>query len=246
MLLEPDILLILGYNAFVNAALYAVLTITSNVFPTAYPFLNETDVGLCFLALGGGMIIGGLLTGKITDWEYRRVRDAILSSRGQSSEKMAVVLDEDFPLENARLRTMPIYIFVLASSIIGYGWIVDTKASIAGAVILMVLVGWMVIACMNSAQVLIMDLFPTQGSAITACNNLLRCTTGAGYVSFIDVLTRKVGTGWACVVVAGALIVFSPAVWLEMKMGARWRARRRMRRKEAEMKEVSQDLAKSN
>ena len=55
LLTYPDVLLLLFYNGVVYAAFYGVTASLSVVFKTSYPFLSETDIGLCYLAIGGGV-----------------------------------------------------------------------------------------------------------------------------------------------------------------------------------------------
>lgn len=69
-----DILVLLAINALICGVFYGVTTSTSTLFESAYPFLNETTVGLCFLAMGGGMIIGSSITGRMLDWEFQVIK----------------------------------------------------------------------------------------------------------------------------------------------------------------------------
>jgi predicted MFS family arabinose efflux permease len=71
LFLHPDILLLLALNAIINAIFFSINTSISALFSAAYPFLNETTIGLCYLAIGGGMVLGSSIIGRILDWEYR-------------------------------------------------------------------------------------------------------------------------------------------------------------------------------
>jgi predicted MFS family arabinose efflux permease len=74
LFLHPDIVLLLALHAIINAVFFGINTSISTLFSAAYPFLNETTIGLCYLTLGGGMAIGSSVTGHILDCEYRRFR----------------------------------------------------------------------------------------------------------------------------------------------------------------------------
>ena len=74
LFLHPDILLLLTLNAITNAVSYGVNISISTLFSAAYPFLDETKLGLCYLAIGGGMIIGSSIIGYVLDWEYQTFR----------------------------------------------------------------------------------------------------------------------------------------------------------------------------
>ena len=96
------------------AIYYAVwqmsITALSSFFTDHYG-LSETEVGLTFIANGVGSMIGTLITGRILDVDYRRVK---ASHEGKAPrEDIETVADqaqrlvmsqEDFPIEKARLR----------------------------------------------------------------------------------------------------------------------------------------------
>ena len=71
LFLQPDILLLLAFSAIVSTVFYGINTSISSLFLAAYPFLDETKIGLCYLAIGGGMMMATLLMGRVLDWEYQ-------------------------------------------------------------------------------------------------------------------------------------------------------------------------------
>ncbi|KAI1788820.1 major facilitator superfamily domain-containing protein [Ganoderma leucocontextum] len=227
LFLYPDVTLLLLLNALVYSEFYAVTATISTLFQTTYPFLNQTDIGLCFLAIGGGMLVGGVVIGKLLDADYQRVKRTTL--RRLEQEKVPtedLIKEEHFPFEYARLRTMPAYLAIFVIASIGYGWCLHAKVSLAGPLVLQIIIGWVTVSMMNSAQTLIIDLAPEHGSAITACNNLVRCSFGAAFVSVIDLILKRLGTGWTYVLLSGICVVFSPIYWILMKYGPKWRAAR--------------------
>ena len=84
---------------------YAVTATISTLFIQTYPSLNETTIGLCYLAIGGGMIVGSSITGRVLDMEYQRFK-ARAQARIQG-DPAAVNLnqEEGFPLEKVRMET---------------------------------------------------------------------------------------------------------------------------------------------
>jgi len=100
LFLNHDILVLLALNAIVNAVYYGIIASISSLFSTAYPFLSETKIGLCYLAIGGGMMMGSFIMGRVLDWEYQTFR------RRAETHTMALGLataditkEEFFPLE---------------------------------------------------------------------------------------------------------------------------------------------------
>ena len=106
LFLNPDVDVLLVISAFGCAVYYAVTATISTLFIQTYPSLNETTIGLCYLAIGGGMIVGSSITGRVLDMEYQRFK-ARAQARIQG-DPAAVNLnqEEGFPLEKVRVETM--------------------------------------------------------------------------------------------------------------------------------------------
>ncbi|KAJ7502612.1 MFS general substrate transporter [Mycena galericulata] len=225
LLLQADVLLLLLINAVVYSVFYGVTASISTVFHTAYPQLNETELGLCFLTVGGGMIIGSLFSGKLLDLDYQKLRRG-MPPRAEEVDEKAGATDDAFPIEKARLRLMPAFLVVFVASCVGYGWCIERRTNIAGPLILLIGVGFVVIAVMNSVQTLMLDLMPSQGSAITACNNFVRCSLGAGLVSAIQPILEALGPGYTYLLLGGVSALMGPVICLVIRVGPRWRARR--------------------
>lgn len=240
LFLYPDITLLLLFNGIVYAVFYGVTTSISTLFKTTYPYLSETEIGLCFLAIGGGMLIGGVFTGRLVDKEYRRAKRQMLAAQEKETDPEKrlspedVTKEEHFPIERARLRLMPLYLGIFVAICIGYGWALDKKANIAAPLILQFVLGWVTVATMNITQTLVVDLAPGQSASVTACNNLVRCSLGAALVSVIDLILNALGAGWTYVLLAGICLLFSPIMVIMYHYGPRWRARRRARRQARE------------
>ncbi|KAF8078858.1 MFS general substrate transporter [Lyophyllum atratum] len=230
LLAHIDIIILLSLNAIVCAVFYAFTATISTLFVVAYPYLSETEIGLCFLAIGGGMAIGSSLNGKILDWEYREFSKKLTVGSQAVAEEPSQKhhVSSNFPIEKARLRALPILIMLLVACCAGYGWCVAKQVNIAGPLILQILVGYVAIAVMNSTQTLMIDLFPGQGSSITACNNLIRCSLSAFLVSVIDLMLRALGVGWTYVLLGGVSLLGIPLLYLEMRIGPACRAKRRV------------------
>ena len=128
----------------VIAVFYGVLASISSLFERTYPFLSETDIGLCFLSVGGGMIIGSMITGKLIDRDYKVTKENMV--RALKERREDAISDEDaarevtredlFPIEMARLRSAPVYLFIITACSMGYGWSLQKTASIAVPLVL--------------------------------------------------------------------------------------------------------------
>ena len=188
----PEVTILLVFNGTLYAVLYGVTASLSVIFEKVYPYLSQTDIGLCFLGMGGGMLIGSLFAGKVMDAYYRKIRDDLIRESRTDSEKhidsRAIEKDPSFPIEKARLQLMPVVVFVYTACVIGYGWALQSRVTIAVPLILQFIseffptrrytalrlimfhaVGITSIAVFNGTQTLLVDMMPNQGSSITAC-----------------------------------------------------------------------------
>lgn len=143
ILFYPDVFILLFFTGFQNSLFYAMTASISTLFSVTYPYLSETTIGLCFLAMGGGMLVGSLVNGRVLDFEYRRARHN-LERRAREDPEYDVPLedvtkDEHFPIEYARFRTVPIYFVICIAVAIGYGWALQSKVNIAVPLILQVI-----------------------------------------------------------------------------------------------------------
>ena len=191
MLVYPDVLILLIFNGTYYAVMYGVTASLSVIFEDIYPYLTQTDVGICFIALGGGMLIGSWLSGKIIDSSYRKVRDNLIHQARFNAEKdidaKALERGPTFPIEMARLQVLPCTMLVYTACVVGYGWALQSGVTIAVPLILQfisrfishtllhdmrltsLVVGLVAVVIMNTTQTLLVDLVPDQGSSITAC-----------------------------------------------------------------------------
>ncbi|VDB85273.1 unnamed protein product [Peniophora sp. CBMAI 1063] len=228
-----DVLALLLFNGVLYAVFYGVTATISELFQTAYPSLNETEVGLCYLAIGGGMLIGTVTNGRLLDYEYQVIKRSIIRKAERDPEKEfdweEFVKADKYPIEKARLRSAFIYTAIFIATTFGYGWSLQAKVNLACPLILQFIIGFSITSCMNTITTLIVDLFPTQGSSITACNNLVRCSLGAAMVSAMDPIITAVGPGWAYVILGGISVAVTPFLFIEVAYGPKWRERRRLR-----------------
>ncbi|KAI6047960.1 MFS general substrate transporter [Pisolithus marmoratus] len=214
ILTYPDILVLLLFNAVQYAVFSTIIATISTIFQSTYSYLNETEIGLCFMASGFGTITGGFVIGKIMDRDYRLLNEKLV---------------ENFPIEKARLKTTPIQLLICVACCASYGWCLHQKVSIAVPLVLQFMLCFSVIAIVNTTQTLLVDLLPAQGSSVIACNNLVRCAFGAASVSVIDLMLQGVGPGWTYTILALISLSTSPMIWLIIWLGPRSRAKRHAR-----------------
>jgi hypothetical protein len=140
MFTYPEVFVLLFFNGTIYAVMYGVTATLSVSFERVYPYLSQTDIGLCFLAMGGGLLVGSVFSGRFMDAYYRKIRDDLIRETRTDSERhidpRAIEKDPSFPIEKARLQMLPWVVFVYTACVIGYGWALQSKVTIAVPLIL--------------------------------------------------------------------------------------------------------------
>lgn len=125
----PDVVVTLVFTGIVYAVNYSITATISSSFAQVYPWLSETILGICYLPSGLGMIVGSTFTGKLLDREYAKVKARVAEGEDE---------DENFPVEYARLRTMPLHLLILVAAVIAWGWSIDKAVHMAVPLVLQV------------------------------------------------------------------------------------------------------------
>ncbi len=157
LLTQYNVALALLLNGTSFLIFFGVVTSLSTLFEETYPFLDELRIGLCFLAIGGGMVFGTGVVGRLLDWRYQvEVKELRkrLAQKGELEQRLEAegVKDVDklkeFPLERvrssdfqvytsnnfrveARLKYLPELVVLLAGCTAAYGWCLQKRIHIA-------------------------------------------------------------------------------------------------------------------
>ena len=140
MFAYPEIFVVLIFNGTLYAVMYGVIASLSVIFEKVYPYLSQTEIGLCFIPIGLGMLVGSLFSGRAMDSYYRKIKDDLIHQARADSEKHvdpeAIEKDASFPIEKARLQILPWVVFVFTTCVISYGWALQSRVNIAVPLIL--------------------------------------------------------------------------------------------------------------
>ena len=206
--------LILVTNAFARSCFYAITTDASASFNTIYGF-SDIQVSLMFIPIGLGGIASALVTGKITDWNFRRHshRLQIPIAADQANDLT------DFPIERARLELgLPMYL-AMAAFVVIYSWLLECHVSITGPIVVLFVTSFMLCASMQVLSTLMIDLWPGKSAAATAANNLFRCELGAAASAAIQPMIDSMGRGWAYTTFALISVAFTPLLAYMIERG---------------------------
>ncbi|KAI0376792.1 MFS general substrate transporter [Hypomontagnella monticulosa] len=218
------------------AVYYAVwqmsITAMSSLFAAGYG-LGETQIGLTFIANGAGSMIGTLITGKILDIDYRRVKTRYENRSaqidrgegGDTSVRSEAGSDDSFPLEQARLRLIPLFSLVQCLSILLFGWTIQypNRVHIAVPIVSTFITGWTAVSTQSIVMTYLVDIFSDKSAAASASLNLARCLFAAGGTSFVMPLVNSIGVGLAFTICAIVQVVALFGVAVQWRFAAKWR-----------------------
>lgn len=215
------------------AIYYAVwqmsITAMATLFKTQYG-LSETDVGLTYIANGVGSMIGTLVTGKILDVDYRRVKEKFDAqshpnndTHDEALERRVTNPETHFPLEKARLRLVPIFATAQCLSILLFGWTVNYNVHIAVPIVSTFITGWTAVSTQSIIMTYLVDVFSDKSAAASASLNLARCLFAAGGTSFIMPMIHGIDVGLAFTVCTIVQAVALLGVAVQWRYAGKWR-----------------------
>ncbi|KAF8602360.1 MFS general substrate transporter [Ceratobasidium sp. AG-I] len=253
---QPDILIVLISTGILYSLFYSVTTTTAPLFQSIYPYLTQSTTGLCFIAYGAGGAIGSVITGRVLDYDWRKMEAryaqlesepspandqpqegnpsqlekgahiGTLMTEAQAKTPRAKPNRQDLPIEHTRLKRVPVIFATVIAASLGYGWSVQGKAHLAVPLVMQFIVGVASMGIMVVNQTILVDMYPAQGSSITASNNFVRCLLGAGTVSFQDFVINAINPGWTYTLFCGICALTVPLFMIEWRYGEKWRRKR--------------------
>jgi predicted MFS family arabinose efflux permease len=206
------------------------ITAMSSLFKTRYG-LTEIQIGLTFIANGVGSMVGTLITGKVLDFDYRKVKASFeLQPSSHDVECGDTTTDasasqDDFPLEKARLRLVPVFSGLQCLSILLFGWTIQypNRVHIAVPIISTFITGWTAVSTQSVIMTYLVDVFHDRSAAASASLNLARCLFAAGGTSFVIPLINKIGVGPAFTICVAVQIIALIGPLVQWRFAAGWR-----------------------
>lgn len=118
ILFYRDSFIVVAMSGIFYLIYYCIQASITPIFKAVYG-LTDTNIGLCYLAIGVGVVLGGLFNGKLMDWNYRRTAKSI----GHTVDKVKGDDLSRFPIEKARMKSMISLNLICAALLVGYGWV---------------------------------------------------------------------------------------------------------------------------
>ncbi|KAK8204601.1 hypothetical protein M8818_005039 [Zalaria obscura] len=190
-----------------------VLTILSTLFKSTYQ-MSDLQIGLVYIANGVGCMVGTALTGKFLDWDYRRIK------------KQYAQNPDEFPLEQARLRTVWVYGPVQCASVLVFGWTLDKDVHVSVPIICLFFLGWTAISIQSTVATFLVDIYPDRSASATAALNLARCLLGAAGTAAVSPCVKAMGVGWTMTLFTAIMAACAGLIVVQLVCGPAWRRRR--------------------
>ncbi|KAI1179119.1 major facilitator superfamily domain-containing protein [Nemania sp. FL0916] len=222
LIFHRDTALILWLCASPYALWYCIQTSIPLIYGAGYGF-NDLEVGLSFLAGGGGVITGGVIAGRLMDWSFKKT--AIKAGFSPDTKKSIDI--NVFPIEKARSTASIPIMLISIFAVGGYGWAVQTHAHPAIPLIFQFYIGAKCTILHQIYGALIIDIFPSSPGTAGASNNICRCTLSAIAVAILQPVVKRVGYSWLFTILAlieGLSGI--AAVWVLRQRGWQWRNKR--------------------
>lgn len=204
LLFSPIVAFLSLYMAVVYGYLYLLFTTLTFVFEGQYHF-NSGNVGLTFLGIGIGAMLGLVIFGLVSD---RIVKH--MSAKGEMKPEYRLP-----PLIPGSLL-IPIGLF-------WYGWTVEAHTHWILPIIGTMFVGLGLLATFMTINTYLVDAFPTFAASAMAANTILRSAAGAFLPLAGPKMYAALGLGWGNSLLAFIALALLPLPVIFFKYGERIR-----------------------
>lgn len=204
LLFSPIVLTLSVYMAVVYGYLYLLFTTLTLVFEKGYGFSSGT-VGLAFLGIGLGSMLGLAIFGIVSDKIVKR-----MSAKGEMKPEYRLP-----PLIPGSLL-VPIGLF-------WYGWTAETHQHWILPIIGTMWVGFGLLATFMPIQTYLVDAFTIYAASAIAASTVLRSLVGAFLPLAGPSLYSALGLGWGNSLLGFIALAMAPSSWIFFKYGERIR-----------------------
>ncbi|KAF2140823.1 uncharacterized protein K452DRAFT_351588 [Aplosporella prunicola CBS 121167] len=220
VLVDKRVVPIIAFLSFYYMAWQVSITVLSSLMKTTYG-LDDTKIGLTFIANGVGAMVGTISTGKILDYDYRAIQRKCAAAAATTGREVAI------PLDTARLRTVWVWSAMQVASLLVFGWSLDRRVHLAVPIIATFFTGWAAMSLQSMVSTYIVDVFPDRSASASAAMNLARCLMGAGGTAAAMPVIKGIGAGWGFTLLVGVMVAALGLVVVQVRFGGRWREQER-------------------
>ncbi|PMD22233.1 MFS general substrate transporter [Hyaloscypha hepaticicola] len=223
IMLWKDTSLILWLGGCNYAAWYWIQASIPSIYKYVYGW-NELEVGLAYLPGAIGVIVAGILNGKLMDFKYKlTAREAGLSVNKVSGDDLST-----FPIVKARTRGLLCFWIVYNMALCGLGWVVQSRVHPSAPLVLQAIVGSVGTFFFFSFNTLLIDTHPDCPGTAAAASSIMRCGLAAAGTAVLHPLVVAIGRGWyftlLTILVGGGQ---GAGIWILQRWGKEWGQQRR-------------------
>ncbi|KAJ9602400.1 hypothetical protein H2200_012942 [Cladophialophora chaetospira] len=200
LIFSPIVLLLSLYMAVIYGYLYLLFTTLTLVFEGTYHF-SQGAVGLSFLGIGIGSMLGLVIFGVLSDKTVKK-----MAASGEMKPEYRLP-----PLIPGSL-IIPIGLF-------WYGWSADKGIHWIMPIIGTLFVGLGLLATFMPVQTYLVDAYHMHAASAIAANTVLRSLMGAFLPLAGPSMYKALGLGWGNSLLAFIALAMSPVSWIFFKHG---------------------------
>ena len=197
---SPIVFALSVYMAVVYGYLYLLFTTITLVFERDYGF-SQGNVGLTYLGIGVGALLGLIIFGSISDIIVKR-----MSAKGEMKPEYRLP-----PLIPGSL-IIPIGLFL-------YGWSAEKHTHWIVPIIGTLFVGFGLLATFMPIQTYLVDAFTIHAASAIAANTVLRSLMGSFLPLAGPKLYATLGLGWGNSLLGFIAVALAPVSWIFFKYG---------------------------
>jgi multidrug resistance protein len=200
LIFSPIVLALSTYMAVVYGYLYLLFTTLTLVFESKYHF-SQGAVGLSFLGIGIGSLIGLVLFGAMSDRLVKK-----MSAKGEMKPEY-------------RLPPLIPGSFIIPIGLFWYGWSADKGIHWIMPIIGTLFVGLGLLATFMPIQTYLVDAYHVHAASAIAANTVLRSLVGAFLPLAGPEMYAALGLGWGNSLLAFIALALAPVSWIFFRYG---------------------------
>ncbi|KAG2230703.1 hypothetical protein INT48_003710 [Thamnidium elegans] len=208
MLYDPTVNLLTAYNTVIFACLYFLNPTITDTFKRIYGY-TEWQVGLCYLAMGAGFMIGSVLSGQYSDYVLRK-----LSEQKEPGHQI---------VSEMRLQAAVPSFFLIPAGYLIYGWSTEKGVGVYAPLIGLFLYALGQMWAFTPTSVYLVDSKPGYSATAVGVNSCVRCLVAAITTAFSADAVHAVGTGVLFTILAVINVLNCGFVIVCYLYGYKWR-----------------------
>ncbi|KAL2060682.1 hypothetical protein VTL71DRAFT_9323 [Oculimacula yallundae] len=214
---SPVVLITALYVGVVYGYLYLLFTTFTPIFEDVYGF-ETGDVGLTFLGLGIGSVVGVVFFVWSTNRMFKRRKAALEAASGDEGAAAVIAFEPEMRLQ----MVIPTYALIPVGLFI-YGWTTHYHIHWMVPILATVLIGIGNMAVFMGISLYLIDAFGAYAASALAANTVIRSVMGAVLPLAGRTMYQRLGLGWGNSLLAFVALALIPVAWGLMKYGARLR-----------------------